>query len=117
MSIDRILFKGKTLGDLFGEIYDNSARTRKQLKDLILDLTKLVTTPADAQRIVPLIKEYMELSIKNDDQLVKLATIVQRIETAKGNPQDTLDFSELQALLEESEGTQKTLNLPNSNEN
>jgi hypothetical protein len=113
MSIDKVLFKGKTLGDLFGEIYDNSARTRKQLKDLILDLTKLVNTPADAQRIIPLVKEYMEIGIKNDDQLVKLATIVQRMETAKGATQDTFDFTELQALLEESEDTQKSLNPPN----
>jgi hypothetical protein len=112
MSIDKVLFKGKTLGDLFGEIYDNSARTRKQLKDLILDLTKLVITPADAQRIIPLIKEYMELGIKNDDQLVKLATIVQRMESNKAGTQDVFDFSELQDLLENSEDTQKSLNPP-----
>ena len=112
MSVDKILFKGKTLGDLFGEIYDNSARTRKQLKDLILDLTKLVNTPADAQRIIPLIKEYMELGIKNDDQLVKLATIVQRMESNRAGTQDVFDFSELQDLLENSEDTQKSLNPP-----
>ena len=28
--------------------------------------------------LVPLIKEYMELGIKNDEQLVKMATIIQR---------------------------------------
>lgn len=114
MSLDKILFKNKTLSDLFGEIYDNSAKTRKQLRDLIKELTALVVTPADAQRLVPLIKEYMELGVKNDDQLIKLATIVQRLESNKGESSDTFDFSELQGLLEESEKTQKTLPEPDS---
>jgi hypothetical protein len=29
--------------------------------------------------IVPLIKEYLEISVKNDEQLIKMATIIQRI--------------------------------------
>jgi hypothetical protein len=109
MSLNKVLFKGKTLSDLLGEIYDNSAKTRKQLRDLIKELSDLVITPADAQRLVPLIKEYMELGIRNDDQLVKLATIVQRLESAKQGDVDNFNFEELQVLLDESRDLPKTL--------
>jgi hypothetical protein len=111
MSLDRVIFKNKTYSDLLSEIYDNSAKTRKQLKDLISELTKLVTTPAEAQRLVPLIREYMEIGIKNDDQLVKLATIIQRLETAR--KEDTVDiFGELQSLLEADQQLDKQLPEP-----
>lgn len=109
MSLNKVLFKGKTLSDLLGEIYDNSAKTRKQLRDLIKELTNLVLTPSDAQRLVPLIKEYMELGIKNDDQLVKLATIVQRLESGKQSDLDNFNFEELQVLLDESRDIPKAL--------
>lgn len=112
MSLDKVIFKNKTLSDLFGEIYDNSAKTRKQLKELIAELTGLVATPADAQRLVPLIKEYMELGLKNDDQLVKLANIVQRIESNKGGTSEVFDFSELQDLLDKAEDVDKSLPQP-----
>ena len=35
MSLDKEIFKGKTLSDLFGEIYDNSKETKGQVKALI----------------------------------------------------------------------------------
>ena len=52
-----------------------------------------------------MIKEYMEIGVKNDEALIKLATIVQRIEAAnaKGEGGDMFDFDSLQDLLEESE--------------
>lgn len=113
MSLDKVLFKNKTLSDLLGEIYDNSAKTRSQLRKLITELTALVQTPADAQRLVPLIREYMEIGVKNDDQLLKLATIVQRLESGKSNTVDTFNFDELQDLLNQSEDLPKQL--PDSN--
>jgi hypothetical protein len=45
---------------------------------LIGELKPLINDIGDATLIVPLIKEYMELGIKNDEQLVKMATIIQR---------------------------------------
>jgi len=33
----------------------------------------------DASVVVPLIKEYLDISVRNDDALVKLAAIVQRM--------------------------------------
>ena len=103
MSLDKEIFDGKTLSDLFSEIHNNSTTTRAQVKALIGELKPLIENIGDATLIVPMIKEYMEIGVKNDEALIKLATIVQRIETAqaKGDGSDMFDFSELQDLLEE----------------
>jgi len=105
MSLDKEIFNGKTLSDLFSEIHDNSTNTRVQVKALIGELKPLIENIGDATLIVPMIKEYMEIGVKNDEALIKLATVIQRIETAqaKGESSDMFDFSELQELLEESE--------------
>lgn len=107
MSLDKEIFNGKTLSDLFGEIHDNSTQTRAQIKALIGELKPLIENIGDATLIVPMIKEYMEIGVKNDEHLIKLATVVQRIEAAqaKGESNEIFDFSELQDLLEESNST------------
>ena len=107
MSLDKEIFDGKTLSDLFSEIHNNSTSTRAQVKAWIGELKPLIENIGDATLIVPMIKEYMEIGVKNDEALIKLATIVQRIESAnaKGDGSDMFDFSELQDLLEESEET------------
>lgn len=104
MSLDKEIFKGKTLSDLFGEIYDNSKETKGQVKALIGELKPLIENIGDATLIVPMIKEYMEIGVKNDEHLIKLATVIQRIEAiqAKGEGSGEFDFSDLQDLLEES---------------
>jgi hypothetical protein len=105
MSLDKEIFSGKTLSDLFGEIYDNSKETKGQVKSLIGELKPLIENIGDATLIVPMIKEYMEIGVKNDEHLIKLATVIQRIETAqaKGDSNGEFDFSDLQDLLEEQE--------------
>tara|TARA_B110000977_G_C11087932_1_gene495515 strand:- start:1374 stop:1748 length:375 start_codon:yes stop_codon:yes gene_type:complete len=110
MSLDKEIFSGKTLSDLFGEIYDNSKETKGQVKALIGELKPLIENIGDATLIVPMIKEYMEIGVKNDDALIKLATIIQRIESAqaKGDGGE-FDFSDLQDLLEESETMDKQI--------
>ena len=111
MSLDKEIFDGKTLSDLFSEIHNNSTSTRAQVKALIGELKPLIENIGDATLIVPMIKEYMEIGVKNDEALIKLATIVQRIESAnaKGDGSDMFDFSELQDLLEESEQTKEEI--------
>ena len=107
MSLDKTIFRDKTLSDIFGEIYDNSTATRAQVRGLIGELKPLIENIGDATLIVPMIKEYMEIGVKNDEHLIKLATVIQRIEAiqAKGGDGEMFDFSELQDLLEESEAT------------
>lgn len=96
------LFEGKSYSDLLKEIYDNSVEKRVQIKDLISSLTPLVEGIGDATLLVPLIKEYLEIGVKNDDQLVKLAQLVQRIESGKRATASSVDmWTDLQGLLEE----------------
>ena len=104
MSLDKEIFSGKTLSDLFSEIHDNSTNTRVQVKALIGELKPLVENVGDATLIVPMINEYMEIGVKNDEQLIKLATIIQRIESAaaKGETSELFDFDGLQDLLDDS---------------
>ena len=110
MDNSKEIFKGKTLSDLFGEIYDNSKETKGQVKSLINELKPLIENIGDATLIVPMIKEYMDIGVRNDDALIKLATIIQRLEAtiAKGEGGD-FDFGDLQDLLEESIETDKEL--------
>jgi tripartite-type tricarboxylate transporter receptor subunit TctC len=79
MDKDTELFKGKTFSDIMADIYTNSKKKDRQLKLLIAQLEPLVKNINDATVVVPLIKEYMEVSVKNDEQIVKLAAIVQRM--------------------------------------
>ena len=49
--------------------------------------------------IVPLIKEYMELAIKNDDALIKMAGIVQRAMNSKAADSEELLTDEDKEML------------------
>ena len=91
---------------LFSEIHSNSTTTRTQVKGLIGELKPLIENIGDATLVVPMIKEYMDIGVKNDDALLKLAAIIQRIEAnnMKGESVDAM-FSpeELAQLLETTE--------------
>ena len=103
MGFETEIFKGKSLSDLFSEIYDNSRKKDKQISTLISELKPLIEDVGDATLVVPMIKEYLEIGVKNDDQLVKIATIVQRLETSiqkSTGDTDWFDSVDLQALLE-----------------
>lgn len=94
-NLDKVIFKDKKFSDLLGEIYANQKKTQTQVSSLISELKPLVENIGDATLVVPLIKEYLEISVKNDDQLVKLATIIQRItQTASNNQENSFEISE-----------------------
>ena len=79
MSKDYEIFKGKKLSDLFQEIHSNSEVKRVQIDSMLSHLTSMITNPVDAVQLVPVIKDYMEVAVKNDEQLIKIAGIVGRI--------------------------------------
>ena len=86
--LDSIVFGKKKFSDIIKEIYDNQNEKKKQVSALISELKPLISDIGDATLVVPLIKEYMEIGVKNDEQLIKMATIVQRAlqtETAEGD--------------------------------
>ena len=77
------LFKGVTFSDLMSDVYHNSKKKDRQINQLISQLHPLIKTTSDATIVVPLIKEYLDIAVKNDDHLVKLTAIVQRFISTK----------------------------------
>jgi hypothetical protein len=77
-NLDANIFGKKKFSDLLKEIYDNQKLKAQQISALISELKPLINDIGDATLIVPLIKEYMDLGLKNDEQLIKMATIIQR---------------------------------------
>jgi hypothetical protein len=82
MADDFEIFPGKKFSSLNKDIYNNTVQKKAQIDLLITDLRKMIKSLADAQTIAPMLKDYIDCSIKNDDQLLKLSTIVQRIMVA-----------------------------------
>tara|TARA_R110002153_G_scaffold126589_1_gene273962 strand:- start:226 stop:573 length:348 start_codon:yes stop_codon:yes gene_type:complete len=76
--LDSVVFGSKRFSDILEEIYNNQKKKETQVTALISELKPLINEIGDATLIVPLIKEYMEIGVKNDEQLIKMATIVQR---------------------------------------
>ena len=112
--LNQILFDDKTFSDLLKEIHGNQKKKAKQLAQLIAELRPLVQSLGDATVVVPLIKEYMEISVKNDDALLKMAAIVQRLSTGTVNSGDggLLTEEELAQLQDLTEEIAKTVEKP-----
>ena len=96
MATDYELFEGKSLSDVFKDIYENTDKNRQQLDILTKELVSFIKDGDTAMQIVPMLKEYLEINVKNDDQLVKIAAIVQRLIAAeqKGGSEDAFGLSD-----------------------
>ena len=97
------LFKGTSFSDLMKDIYHNSKKKDRQINSLIQELQPLIKNIGDATVIVPLIKEYLDVSVKNDEHLVKLAAVVQRLvgsSMKSDNDEFGMSDEEKQRLLE-----------------
>ena len=92
MAIDFEVFEGKTLSDIFKDIYDNSEKNKKQLEVLMKEVVGFIKDGDTAVQIIPMLKEYLEINVKNDEQLVKLATICQRIATQQKSSNSDDEF-------------------------
>jgi len=113
MAIDYEIFDGKSLSSLFKDIYDNTQFNRKQLDVLTKELVQFIKDGDTAIQIVPMIKEYLEINVKNDDQLVKMAGIVQRLISAESRAGSEDEFGlteeEKQQLVSNIEDTIKDI--------
>lgn len=93
-ALDNVIFGKKKFSDILSEIYNNQKKKEAQISGLISELKPLIADIGDATLIVPLIKEYLEIGVRNDEQLIKMATIVQRVVNANNNNGDDLGISE-----------------------
>ena len=96
MASDYEIFEGKSLSGLFKDIYENTKTNKTQLEVLMKEVVGFIKDGDTAVQIIPMLKEYLEINVKNDDQLVKVAAIVQRIIAAesKGSSEEEYGLSE-----------------------
>ena len=89
---DYKVFKEKSLADIFEDIYNNSSDNKKQLDVLIREVVQFVKDGDTAVQLIPAIKEYLEIKVKNDEQLVKMAAIVQRLVVGEQKGSSEFEF-------------------------
>ena len=111
------IYKGKSFASLCKDIINNSEQKKDQLDILITDLKDMIKTVNDAVTIVPLLKEYFDVSVRNDEQLIKLAAIIQRLMSGKVGPDGEgggtiLTDEEKKQLMSAIEETAKTMKSP-----
>ena len=96
MENDIKIFGDKNFSDLSQEIYENNKLKKTQIDLLIQEVHGYIQGIEDIAIVGPIIKELMDVGIKNDDNLVKLATLYQRIMSKQ-----TVDDSDVGFLSEE----------------
>ena len=110
---DYKVFKEKSLADIFEDIYNNSADNKKQLDVLIREVVQFIKDGDTAIQLIPAIKEYLDIKVKNDEQLVKMASIVQRLVVGEQRGSSEVEFglsdSEKSELLKSLEPVAKDL--------
>ena len=106
---DVTLFGSTSLSDIFKQIHRNNKDTDKQINELIDALKPLASSNAgSAVMLMPTVKDLIDVNVKNNEQLIKMAGIAQRAATAtsSNNPDSFFDPSEIQQLLEEQQAVQ-----------
>ena len=89
------IFEGKSFQDLTKDIYKNTTDRKKQIDLLISEIHGFITTIDDVVLVAPIIKEYMDVAVKNDEHLVKLAGVIQRIlSKSSGGDEESLLLSD-----------------------
>lgn len=79
MSMETVIFDGKTLADMFSDVYKNTNSKREQINQFVTNFVKLIKTPEDAAVLGPVIKDFLEVNVKNDEHIVRLVQIAQRL--------------------------------------
>jgi len=111
------IYEGKTFDELLKQIHENSNEKSLQIKILIDKLMSFIKNPDDANLLVPLIVEYLEVGVKNDEQLIKLAAIIQRFTKTVSSSSDdnsgglVLSDAERKQIIENSKESAKILKM------
>ena len=105
MNLDFELYDGKKYSDLVQDVFKNHKTKQSQIKTLLSQLTDMVDDAGTAVIMVPLIKEYLEIDVKNDDALVKLASILQKGGQTNDASQGGLSDKDLELLFSDIQKT------------
>lgn len=81
MTFNSVIFDGKTLSDMFSDVYKNTENKRAQINQYVSSMVKLIKTPEDAAVLGPVIKDFLDVNVKNDEHIVRLVQIAQRLVT------------------------------------
>jgi len=106
---DVTIFGNTSLSDLFKQIHKNNKDTDKQISEFIETLKPMATSNAgSAVMLMPTVKDLIDVNVKNNEQLIKMAAIAQRAATINSNSSiDLIDMSEIEALLAEQKSVQE----------
>ena len=106
---DVTVFDGMSLSDLFKKIHKNNKDIDKQIGDFIDTIKPMATANAgSATMLMPTVKDLIDVNVKNNEQLIKMAAIAQRAVSSNSSSSDSLiDMSEIEALLAEQKDIQE----------
>ena len=110
MSTNFELFPGKNLSGLFEDIYDNQQNKKQRISELISEMKKIIRHAGDMAVIGPIIKDLVDTSVRNDESLIKMAAIAQRMIASKDKVDGDTGFlsdDEKEQLLSQLEETAK----------
>tara|TARA_B100000214_G_scaffold359760_1_gene321496 strand:+ start:316 stop:732 length:417 start_codon:yes stop_codon:yes gene_type:complete len=108
MSTNFELFPGKDLSGLFKDIYDNQQNKKSRISELIAEMKKVIRHSGDMAVIGPIIKDLVDTSVRNDESLIKMAAIAQRMIASKDKQEGDVGFlsdKEKEQLLNQLEDT------------
>ena len=97
MEKDFKIFDDKNFSDLSKEIYENSKLKKTQIDLFIQEVHSYIQSIEDVAIVGPVLKELFDVAVKNDDNLLKLATVIQRIMNKH------IDFTDDTSLLSDAE--------------
>ena len=106
---DVTIFGNTSLSDLFKQIHRNNKDVDKQINELIDTLKPIATSNAgSAVMLMPTVKDLIDVNVKNNEQLIKIAGIAQRASTVNANAgQELINMDEITALIEEQKAVQE----------
>ena len=108
MSTNFELFPGKNLSGLFKNIYDNQQSKKQRISELIAEMKKVIRHSGDMAVIGSIIKDLVDTSVRNDESLLKMAAIAQRMVASKEKVDGDTGFlsdQEKEQLLQQLEDT------------
>jgi hypothetical protein len=104
---DTQIFENKNFTELLKDIHDATLTKRETILELVGELRKLINNPESAVMIAPIVREYLDVLVRSDEHMIKVAAIVQRVITADalgkggGDLNDILSPEEKDKLLKD----------------